>query len=97
VLKRLPRLEVTALCEPDERRRRRGTEHLEVPGYATAEEMLDAGVCDAVAIFTPHSTHRELVELSASRGLHVFCEKAMAVTSDDCVAMIRRAGRRAWT
>lgn len=89
VLKRLPRLEVTALCEPDESRRRRGTEHLDVPGYAIAEEMLDAGVCDAVAIFTPHSTHRDLVELSASRGRHVFCEKAMAVTSDDCAAMIR--------
>ncbi|MEJ7802937.1 MAG: Gfo/Idh/MocA family oxidoreductase [Candidatus Limnocylindria bacterium] len=88
VLKRLPRLEVTALCELDEVRRRRGTEHLEVPGYATAEAMLDAEVCDAVAIFTPHSTHRELVELSASRGRHVFCEKAMAVTSEDCVAMI---------
>jgi predicted dehydrogenase len=65
-------------------RRERGCDQLGVTGYATLEEMLAADACDAVAIFTPHSTHRELVELSAAHHRHVFCEKAMAVTSEDC-------------
>lgn len=88
VLSGLPRLRVTAVCELDETRRKRGCEQLGVPGYGSLEAMLDAGACDAVAIFTPHSSHRELVELSAAHGRHVFCEKAMAVTSEDCRAMI---------
>lgn len=91
VLNELPRLRVTGLCEVDELRRGRGCEQLGVTGYATLEEMLADDVCDAVAIFTPHSTHRELVELSAAHRRHVFCEKAMAVSSEDCAAMIAAA------
>jgi predicted dehydrogenase len=44
--------------------------------------------CDAVIILTPHDTHRDLVVEAASKGLHVFCEKAFAVSSADCIAMI---------
>jgi predicted dehydrogenase len=53
---------------------------------------LPAG-CDAVLVLTPHDTHRELVVGAAAKGLHVFCEKAFAVSSTDCVAMIDACGR----
>ena len=43
---------------------------------------------DAIAVLTPHDSHLEIVRAGADSGLHIFCEKAFAVTSDDCVAMI---------
>lgn len=44
---------------------------------------------DAVYIATPNHTHRALVERIAPHGVHVLVEKPMAVTEEDCEAMIR--------
>lgn len=45
--------------------------------------------CQAVVVLTPHDTHRGIVLQAAAAGMHVFCEKAFAVTSSDCLDMIR--------
>ena len=45
---------------------------------------------DAVYIATPNDTHRAFVERVAPHGIHVLCEKPMAVTEEDCAAMIAR-------
>jgi predicted dehydrogenase len=44
---------------------------------ATEEEVLDT--CDAVYVCTWTSAHPRLVRAAAERGLHVFCEKPLAV------------------
>ncbi|WP_341935991.1 Gfo/Idh/MocA family oxidoreductase [Microbacterium sp. LWO14-1.2] len=44
---------------------------------------------DAVVIAAENSRHRELVERAASAGAHVLCEKPLATTVDDAVAMQR--------
>jgi glucose-fructose oxidoreductase len=52
---------------------------------------------DAVFIALPNSLHREYTERAAAAGVHVLCEKPMAMTEEDCQAMIescRRAGVR---
>lgn len=43
---------------------------------------------DAVYITLANSMHREYTQRAARAGLHVLCEKPMAVTSDDCERMI---------
>ena len=91
VLTGLDRLDTVAVCDPDPARRTRAAELLGAQAFASMEEMLAGSDCQAVAIFTPHSTHRELVEQAAAAGRHIFCEKAMAVTATDCVAMIAAA------
>jgi predicted dehydrogenase len=59
--------------------------------YAQYEECLRSGLVDAVYIALPNHLHREYTERAARCGVHVLCEKPMAVTEDDCLSMIRVA------
>ena len=46
---------------------------------------------DAVYIALPNHLHREYAVRAAAAGVHVLCEKPMAVTSEECQAMIDAA------
>lgn len=46
---------------------------------------------DAVYLALPNHLHREFAVRAAAAGVHVLCEKPMAVTSEDCQAMIEAA------
>lgn len=46
---------------------------------------------DAVYLALPNHLHREYAVRAAAAGVHVLCEKPMAVTSADCEAMIAAA------
>ena len=46
---------------------------------------------DAVYLTVPNHLHREYAVRAAAAGVHVLCEKPMAVTSDECRAMIDAA------
>lgn len=60
--------------------------------YNDIGEMLAAGL-DAVSICTPNSSHSELAIRALDAGCHVLCEKPMAVTLDECTAMVEAARR----
>ena len=63
-------------------------------GYEQYEECLKSGI-DAVYIALPNHMHREYTERAAAAGVHVLCEKPMALSEADCTAMIgacRRGG-----
>lgn len=55
--------------------------------YSEFEDLLKSGEIDAVYIATPNSHHRNIAETAAKHGVHVLCEKPMAVTTEDCLAM----------
>ncbi|MEP7227294.1 MAG: Gfo/Idh/MocA family oxidoreductase [Gemmatimonadales bacterium] len=57
--------------------------------YQQYEDCLKSGVVDAVYIALPNHLHREYTERAARAGVHVLCEKPLAVTEEDCLAMIR--------
>lgn len=59
--------------------------------YDQFDECLQSGVVDAVYIALPNHLHREYTERAARAGVHVLCEKPMAVTEEDCLSMIRVA------
>lgn len=46
---------------------------------------------DAVYLALPNHMHREYAVRAAAAGVHVLCEKPMAVTSEDCRAMMEAA------
>jgi glucose-fructose oxidoreductase len=54
--------------------------------YAQYEECLQS--VDAVYIALPNSMHAEYTIRAANAGVHVLCEKPMAVTADECERMI---------
>ena len=59
--------------------------------YERYDELLRSGRVDAVYIALPNHLHREYTERAARAGVHVLCEKPMAVTEEDCEAMIAAA------
>jgi predicted dehydrogenase len=59
--------------------------------YERYDECLRSGDIDAVYIALPNHLHRSYTERAARAGVHVLCEKPMAVTEDDCLSMIRVA------
>lgn len=60
-----------------------------VCSYDDADDLFESGEVDAVYIALPNSMHRVYTERAARAGLHVLCEKPMAVTSADCERMIQ--------
>jgi predicted dehydrogenase len=59
--------------------------------YDQYDECLRSGIVDAVYIALPNHLHRPYAERAARAGVHVLCEKPMAVTEEDCLSMIRTA------
>lgn len=63
-------------------------------GYTDYQVLLDEEeTIDLVMVLTPASTHRVIVEAVAARGLHVFCEKPIAVTQADGEALVQACVR----
>ena len=56
--------------------------------YTDYNDLLEQGDLDLIMVLTPASTHREIVEAAAKKGLDVFCEKPIAVTLEDAEAMV---------
>lgn len=57
--------------------------------YDELEAVLSEAEVDAVFLAVPNSLHRPFVERCARAGVDVLCEKPMAVSVEDCEAMIR--------
>jgi predicted dehydrogenase len=55
--------------------------------FHTYEDLLDAKP-DGVIICTENNRHRALVEMAASRGIHILCEKPIATTLEDARAIV---------
>ncbi len=51
----------------------------EVARFATAEELMDSGLVDAILIAVPHYFHPPYAIMAFERGLHVVCEKPAGV------------------
>jgi len=59
--------------------------------FADYQELLDSGLCEAVVVATTNDTHHPIVMAALERGLHVICEKPLALNYAQAAAMAARA------
>jgi predicted dehydrogenase len=71
--------------------KRYGVKHLY--SYDDARDLFTSGEIDAVYIALPNSLHAAWTIRAADAGLHVLCEKPLAVTVRDCERMIEACER----
>ena len=67
-----------------------------VYNYDNFDSIKDNDDIDIVYVVTPNSLHKEYVVRAAQAGKHVICEKPMALSVEDCDAMIaavKKAGK----
>jgi predicted dehydrogenase len=85
----MPGVEVAGMWDAGEALAAEWSTRLGVHRYASAGELLDAGL-DGVIICSENAHHRPLVELAAGRVGAILCEKPIATTAADAQAMIER-------
>ena len=85
---------LSALVTGDAEKRRALGQKYRIPhavSYDQYDDLLRSGEIDAVYIALPNNLHAEYSIRAAQAGIHVLCEKPMAVTVKECEAMIRAA------
>lgn len=85
---RLVAVTTSSAARADETRRRCGA----VTVYEKLDHMLDAERLDAIVISSSTSAHVDNVELCAAAGMHVLCEKPLALDLEGCRRAARSAG-----
>lgn len=96
---------VVAVCDADPNLRQNaqdavgniaGAEGVDFEGiewFTDFDAMVDAMELDAISLTLPTYLHTQFAERALSGGLHVLCEKPMALTVADCDRMIQAAQR----
>src|SRR5258708_5842450 len=88
--KDVPGLEIVALCDRDQARAQQIRERHCPKARLVADyrELAKAPDMDAVVIATPIQTHFEIGSLFLGAKKHVFMEKPLAQTADECQSLI---------
>jgi predicted dehydrogenase len=93
LLNDVPNSEVAAVCDTDPARfaeaESKGLLNERIRRFDRYPELIEAGGCEAVAVVTPHTSHAEISRHAFARGLHVMCDKPVAIRVSEADAMIR--------
>ena len=68
-------------------------EQYHAKAYASVEELLADQSIEAVSVCTANATHAEIAIAALKAGKHVLCEKPMAISLEQCEAMVNEAKR----
>jgi phthalate 4,5-cis-dihydrodiol dehydrogenase len=92
-----PRISLVAATDLRPEARKRFEADFGAASYDTLEALCADPAVEAVYVATPHQMHARHVAIAAAAGKHVLVEKPIAITLQECDAMIdavRRAGVR---
>ncbi len=85
-----PQVELVAVADPDAGQRAQATSLYGYrEQYSAAAELLAKADIDTVFVCTPTAFHAQQVHAAVDRGLHVFCEKPLAMSFAEGSAMVR--------
>lgn len=85
-----PRVEIASLYDPDRSRVEKAIKRWNVDGVSIAgsfEEAIETEGVSWVFVFSPNCFHREQILHAFAMGSHVFSEKPLATTLEDCQAI----------
>ena len=93
----VPRATVAAICDMNpERLHEAAAKYTGTETFTDAEEMMATGKLDAVSICVPNALHAPLTIAALNHGLHVLCEKPMAMSvaeGETMLAAARKSGK----
>ncbi len=92
-LKQIPGVDITCFCDIYEPNFRAAQETIgpQAHGYSDYKELLKNEELDAVLIATPLDRHARMTIDALHSGIHVLCEKSMALTIEDANDMVKAA------
>jgi len=59
--------------------------------FRSEQDLLAAGIVDAVVLCTPHGLHAAQIEASLAAGVHVLCEKPFVTETATAVRLVEQA------
>ena len=86
-IRALPGLQLAAVCDADQGM----AAACQVPAFGTVEQLIAAGLCDAVHILTPPPLHEPLALQCLAAGLHCFVETPAALSAAGLGQMVQAA------
>lgn len=79
--------QVTAVWDEDPKRGKEFAEEFKVDFEPDLDKILARSDVDAVCVNAPTNIHREVMVKAANAGKHIFTEKVLALTIEDCLAV----------
>ncbi|HHW45740.1 MAG TPA: Gfo/Idh/MocA family oxidoreductase [Clostridiales bacterium] len=95
-LKKIPEVEMTAFCDIIVERAEKAAKEYGTPDakvYTDYKELLKDPSIDVVHVLTPNKDHSYMTVEALEAGKHVMCEKPMAKTYKEALAMVEAAKR----
>ena len=83
--------QIVAVADPIQAVAEARAQEYDTKAYTDYAAMLRSEELHAVSICTPPPSHREITEHAAARGLHVLCEKPLAMSVSEGEAMVAAA------
>jgi predicted dehydrogenase len=83
-----PETELIAVWDEEEYGGRKAAEDYNIPFYANLDDILRLDDVDAVVVDAVTADHPKVLIAAAESGKHIFTEKVLAITVDECDAII---------
>lgn len=86
-LRATPGVSVTAVCDVSQAAAKGLADGIGARAFTSVEDLIAAGICDAVHILTPPHLHKPLAIQCLEGGLHVLVEKPVAESAEETRAI----------
>lgn len=87
-----PGANLTAICGRNRGKAEAAAQRWNIPHVFTSyDEMIASGLIDAVLLSTTNNTHYDMTLKALDAGLHVLCEKPLAMTYAEAMEMVAKA------
>ena len=89
-----PECKLKGVADVRKRAAKSVAEQFDCKAYSDYHQVLDGNQVDAVVICTPPDTHAEISTFFLENGVHVLCEKPLALSIEDATLMVDTAEKK---